>query len=110
MCPILPGILPIVNYNNFKRMVGFCNVSVPQNILDDLVEKDNDEEVAKYGIQLATDMCKKILDNGVYGLHFYTLNRDDSCMKIINNLDLLDSIPKRRELPWKARIDTNENT
>ena len=111
MCPILPGILPIVNYNNFKRMVGFCNVSVPQNILDDLEAiKDNDEEVAKYGIQLATDMCKKILDNGVYGLHFYTLNRDDSCMKIIKNLDLLDSIPKRRELPWKARIDTNENT
>lgn len=111
MCPILPGILPIVNYNNFKRMVGFCKVSVPQYILDDLEDiKDNDEEVLKYGIQLATDMCKKILDYGLYGLHFYTLNRDDACVKIINNLNLLDNISDKRELPWKARIDTCENT
>ena len=35
-CPILPGILPIINYNNFKRMIGFCKVDVPKNILNKL--------------------------------------------------------------------------
>ncbi|MDC0231411.1 methylenetetrahydrofolate reductase [Aureispira] len=110
-CPILPGILPIINYNNFRRMVGFCNINVPQQIWDDLKKiKDNDEAVAEYGIQVVTDMCKKILDNGSCGLHFYTLNREDTCKKILNNLNLLDNISNKRELPWKSRIDTNEST
>ena len=110
-CPILPGILPIINYNNFKRMVGFCKINVPQNILNDLeLIKDNDEEVAKYGIDLATNMCKKIIDYGIYSLHFYTLNREDSCIKIMNKLNLLNTISERRDLPWKSRIDTNEST
>lgn len=110
-CPILPGILPIVSYNNFKRMIGFCKVSVPEYILDDLEKiKDDDEEVSKYGINLAVKMCQKILDTGMKGIHLYTLNRVDSCMKILEKLDLLKDISSKRELPWKSRIGTQEST
>src|SRR5947209_2923614 len=35
-CPIIPGIMPINNYEGFKRMVGFCKVSVPKSIRDAL--------------------------------------------------------------------------
>jgi methylenetetrahydrofolate reductase (NADPH) len=110
-CPILPGILPIVNYNNFKRLTKFCKVSVPEYILDDLEKiKDNDEEVSKYGIDLAVKTCQKILDTGMKGLHLYTLNRVDSCMKILEKLDLLKNVSSKRELPWKSRIGTQEST
>ena len=42
-CPIIPGILPIYNYRNFKRMVGFCCVNVPLKILEDLEQIKNDD-------------------------------------------------------------------
>ena len=53
-------------------------LNVPQAILD-VVEpiKDNDEAVRNFGINFATDICRKILESGTsYGLHFYTLNRE----------------------------------
>ena len=54
-------------------------------------------------------MCTKMIDNGIKCLHFYTLNREDSCTQILNNLQLLNNISERRELPWKPRIGTNED-
>ena len=110
-CPILPGILPIINYNNFKRMTGFCKVKVPQGILDDLNEiKDNDEEIAEYGVELCVKMCEKIISKGIKGIHLYTLNRVDSCAKILSKLGLLNKLSSKRDLPWKSRIGTNETT
>ena len=108
-CPILPGILPIFNYNNFKRMVGFCKVHVPTYILDKLEEiKNDDEEVAKFGVELATKLCQKLINGGVKGIHFYTLNRDDCTYKILDNLELLKNVSEKRELPWRSRLNINE--
>ena len=108
-CPILPGILPIFNYNNFKRMVGFCKVHVPTDILDKLEEiKNDDEKVAKFGVDLATKLCQKLKDGGVKGFHFYTLNRDDCTYKILDNLELLKNVSEKRELPWRSRLNMNE--
>ena len=108
-CPILPGILPIFNYNNFKRMVGFCKVAVPDYILNKLEEiKNNDEEVAEFGVEIATKLCQDLINRNVKGIHFYTLNRDDCTFKILNKLDLLKNIAEKRELPWRSRIDRHE--
>ena len=108
-CPIIPGILPIFNYNNFKRMVGFCKVYVPTYILDKLEEiKNDDEEVANFGVELATKLCQKLIDGGVKGIHFYTLNRDDCTYKILDNLELLKNVSEKRKLPWRSRLNMNE--
>ena len=108
-CPIIPGILPIFNYNNFKRMVGFCKVYVPTDILDKLEEiKNDDEEVANFGVELATKLCQKLIDGGVKGIHFYTLNRDDCTYKILDNLELLKNVSEKRKLPWRSRLNMNE--
>jgi methylenetetrahydrofolate reductase (NADPH) len=108
-CPILPGILPIINYNNFKRMVGFCKVKVPEQILSDLeIIKNDDKAVSDYGIELAIKMCEQLINNGIRGLHIYTLNRIDSCQKILQKLNLLKNISSRRALPWKPRIGIEE--
>ena len=109
-CPILPGILPIFNYNSFKRMVGFCKTYVPQNILDDLEEiKNDDEKVTEYGIKLTIKMCKKLMENGIKGLHFYTLNRDSCFKRILSELGLLDNLVLKKNLPWRSRLNKNEN-
>jgi methylenetetrahydrofolate reductase (NADPH) len=86
-CPILPGILPIVGYNNFKRMTSFCNISVPEHITQTLEKiKDDNKQVTQYGIKLAVDMCNKLIINGIKGIHFYTLNREDSITSILETL------------------------
>lgn len=45
--------------------------------------KDNEEAVRNYGIHLGTEMCKKILANGIKTLHLYTLNMEKSALAIL---------------------------
>lgn len=63
---------------------------VPKDISDQLeAVKENDEAVKKLGIELGSQMCKKLLDSGVPGLHMYTLNLDRSALAILENLGLI---------------------
>merc|ERR1719482_214361 len=66
--PILPGIMPIQSYAGFKKMTDLCKTKIPPHINEAL------EEVKDYGVQCGIEMCKELLENGVPGLHFYTLN------------------------------------
>ena len=97
-CPIIPGIMPIQSYQGFHRMVKMCQVSVPQHILTKLEEvKDDEDQVKAFGVEVGVDMCKKLLANGVKGLHFYTLNLERSVTKIIEQLKL---VKLEKEAPW----------
>jgi len=61
--------------------------------------KDNDQAVREYGIKFAIQMCKTILENGCYGLHFYTLNQEATTKKILIGLGLVPG-EIDRPLPW----------
>ena len=72
-------------------MTGFCKTKVPKDILSTLESiKDNDEAVKQFGIDLGTQMCRRILDSGVPGLHMYTLNTEVSSVSILENLGLIN--------------------
>jgi methylenetetrahydrofolate reductase (NADPH) len=97
-CPIIPGIMPIQSYQGFHRMVNMCRVAVPQNILEKLEEiKDDDDQVKLFGVEVALDMCEKLLAGGVPGLHFYTLNLERSVTKVVERLKISKL---GREAPW----------
>ncbi|KAG6492698.1 hypothetical protein ZIOFF_047663 [Zingiber officinale] len=101
-CPIVPGIMPINNYKGFLRMTGFCKTKIPDKITNALEPiKDNEEAVRAYGIHLGTEMCKKILANGINTLHLYTLNMEKSALAIIMNLGLIEESKVLRSLPWR---------
>eukprot|EP00462_Mataza_sp_D1_P013659 CAMPEP_0175152618 /NCGR_PEP_ID=MMETSP0087-20121206/19218_1 /TAXON_ID=136419 /ORGANISM="Unknown Unknown, Strain D1" /LENGTH=553 /DNA_ID=CAMNT_0016439079 /DNA_START=223 /DNA_END=1884 /DNA_ORIENTATION=+ len=100
-CPIIPGIMPIQNYNGFKRMTSFCKTHVPQEIINTIQPmKDDDSRVKQYGIDLGVKMCRQLLDNGVEGLHFYTLNLERSVTHILEGLGFVSS-KRAGQLPWK---------
>ncbi len=86
------GIMPIMTYGGFKRMTGFCKTKVPKDISDALEKiKDNDEAVKKFGIDLGTQMCRRILETKTApGLHMYTLNTEFSAVSILENLGLIN--------------------
>ena len=49
---------------------------------------DNPEDVTKLGVELATHLCQELLDAGVPGLHFYTMNTANATLEIARNLGL----------------------
>ncbi|KAM0015911.1 putative methylenetetrahydrofolate reductase (NAD(P)H) [Helianthus debilis subsp. tardiflorus] len=101
-CPIVPGIMPINNYNGFIRMTGFCKTKIPSEITAALEPiKDNEEAVRAYGVHLGTEMCKKIMASGIKTLHLYTLNMEKSALAILTNLGLIEESKVSRPLPWK---------
>jgi methylenetetrahydrofolate reductase (NADPH) len=102
-CPILPGIMPIMTYAGFRRMTGFCKTVIPAELDSALEEVKNDEDRVKaLGVQVGIAMCRRLLDAGIPGLHFYTLNLEATVLEILKGLGL---IPQeiQRPLPWNAR-------
>lgn len=90
--PIIPGILPFLSTEQIKRFTSLCGSRLPQPLhqkLDSLA--GDDESVRKLGVEVCSDICRRLLDHGVAGLHFYCLNRVPSCREIIDNLGLLRS-------------------
>ncbi|OQR96959.1 methylenetetrahydrofolate reductase [Achlya hypogyna] len=97
--PILPGYLPIQNYNSFLKFTNWCKTSVPDHVVQALNSiKNDDAAVKKYGIELAIDTCRKLMGQQL-SLHFYTMNLASSVRSVLEGLNL---IPRRheRDLPW----------
>jgi len=100
--PIIPGIMPIHNYARFLKFTQFCKVSIPISVSKKLESiKDDDSSVINYGIDQASEMGKKLIEEGVPGLHFYTLNLEHSVSEILRSLDLVSSKGIIKELPWR---------
>lgn len=84
---IVPGIMPIINYKNLARFSANCGAEIPRWMarkLDDL--GDDQESIKSFGIDLVTDLCEMLLDNGAPGLHFYTMNQTQPTAQILCNL------------------------
>ena len=87
--PLVPGIMPILSAGQTKRFVAMCGAKLPAQFLRRLEEfGDDDAAVTAYGIEYATEQCASLLEYGVAGLHFYTLNKAHSTVQIVRNLGL----------------------
>jgi methylenetetrahydrofolate reductase (NADPH) len=87
--PIIPGIMPILSAGQTKRFVALCGAKLPAPFLQRIEELgDDDAAVTAYGIEYATEQCASLLEYGVRGLHFYTLNKAHSIVQIVRNLGL----------------------
>ncbi|RMF85650.1 MAG: methylenetetrahydrofolate reductase [NAD(P)H] [Nitrospinota bacterium] len=85
--PIIPGIMPIINFGQIKRFTEMCGASIPSPLLHRLEAIQEDREaVEAYGIEYATLQCQELLANGAPGIHFYTLNRSKATWQIFQNL------------------------
>lgn len=89
-------------------MTGFCKTYIPKHIADKMAEIKGDDAAVKvcavhtcgitttqtltkqaYGVELGVEMCQKILDAGIPGLHMYTLNQEAACLAILEKLGIL---------------------
>ncbi len=88
--PIIAGIMPITTTQGMRRMAELSGGSVfPAKLLKALARAGDDAEaVRRAGVTYATTQCADLLDNGVRGIHFYTLNQSNATREIYANLGL----------------------
>ncbi len=87
--PIVPGIMPIVRFSQLARFSDACGAEIPRWMRKTMEGYgDDNESVQAFGLDVVTDLCKKLLAGGAPGLHFYTLNQAAPCMAICNRLGL----------------------
>ncbi len=85
--PQIAGIIPITNYKQIKRITEMCEAQMPKILVENLEKyKDNPSDIIKYGIDFACEQCAELIEEGVAGLHFYTLNKASSTVKILKSI------------------------
>lgn len=88
-CPIVPGIMPVLNAKQIKRIIYLSGASIPHNMLK-LVDKyeDNPTDMAKAGIEFASTQIQDLIANKAPGVHLYTMNKAEAASRIVTNVGL----------------------
>ena len=87
--PVVPGIMPIINFSNLVRFSDMCGAEIPRRIRKQLeAYGDDSDSIRKFGEEVVTEMCEKLLKAGAPGLHFYTLNQAEPSLSIWKNLGI----------------------
>jgi len=87
--PIHAGIMPITNFQNLQRFSKNCGAEIPRWICQRIEGYGDDQDsIRKFGIEVVTQLCQTLLENGAPGIHFYTMNQVEPTREIYNNLNL----------------------
>lgn len=87
--PIIPGILPVTNVKQLERMAELGGTPIPSSIRERFAKVEGDSDSVKsLGIEIASQMCRELLDAGAPGLHFYTMNSSTATREIYVNLGI----------------------
>ena len=85
--PIVPGIMPITQYTQLFRFSEMCGADIPRWMRKRLESFGDDKaSVQAFGLDVVSELCQRLLDNGAPGLHFYTMNQSAPCLAILDRL------------------------
>ena len=91
--PIVPGIMPVTNLRNIRRITELCKSEIPEPFERQLEAREDDPQALQdLGVAYATLQCLDLLSRGAPGIHFYTLNRSPATRAILAAL--------RAAQPW----------
>jgi len=83
--PILPGIMPITNYDQIDRFTRQCGATIPPSLRAELeARRDDPQAVIDLGVAYATLQVADLLARGAPGAHFYTLNRSPATRAVVS--------------------------
>jgi methylenetetrahydrofolate reductase (NADPH) len=85
--PIIPGIMPITNFKQIKKFTQMCGSKIPEGLVEQLHPyQDNLARTYNIGVDFSIKQCLELLDHGVPGLHFYTLNKSRATVDIFSSI------------------------
>ncbi len=85
--PVIPGVLPITDYQALLRFTSLCGTTITEEIKRIFEPIQNDKEaVVKAGTEFAIKQCRDLLKGGAPGLHFYCLNKLEPCKSVLKEV------------------------
>jgi methylenetetrahydrofolate reductase (NADPH) len=85
--PIVPGLLPVTNFAQIKRITSLCGAQLPVKFIEQLeAAGDVADDQFKIGVEFATQQTQELIDAGVPGIHFYVLNRSEAAAEVLRNV------------------------
>ena len=85
--PIIAGVLPVTNVKLLTKMAELGGTPIPDSIAARFAAvEDNPEDVRKLGVEIALNLCNDLIDAGVPGIHFYTMNSSTATSEIFESL------------------------
>jgi methylenetetrahydrofolate reductase (NADPH) len=85
--PVIPGIMPITNYEQIDRFTAMCGATIPSSLRSELeLRRGEPEAVAELGVAFATLQSVELLEGGAPGIHFYTLNKSPATRAVVSAL------------------------
>ena len=85
--PIIAGVLPVTNVKLLTKMAELGGTPIPASIAARFAAvEDNPEDVRKLGVEIALNLCNDLIDAGVPGIHFYTMNSSTATSEIFESL------------------------
>ena len=89
--PIIPGIMPLTNYHNLVRFSDRCGAEIPRWLRQQLQQRSHDStDLVSFGLDVVSELCRKLLEGGAPGLHFYTMNNIAVSDALCQNLRLIE--------------------
>lgn len=83
--PVIPGILPIQSFESLRHVLSLCGANIPARLyisLEEANKKGGAEAVREAGLAFAVEQIRRLLEAGAPGIHLYTLNKADTCLRI----------------------------
>jgi methylenetetrahydrofolate reductase (NADPH) len=85
--PIVPGVLPVTNLAQIRRITAMCGARLPPRFVAALEAHDNDAEAQfEAGVEFATAQVQELVDAGVPGVHFYVLNKSPATCRVLRGI------------------------
>jgi methylenetetrahydrofolate reductase (NADPH) len=87
--PLLPGIMPLTTVRTLRRGPELSGAPLPPALVERMERYADDPAAFRAeGLDVTAELCARLLDEGVRGLHFYTLNRSTATVEIVQRLGL----------------------
>ena len=85
--PIVPGVMPVTNYAQVRRIASLCKARLPADFTK-AFEAAGDDEAAQFevGVEFASRQVQGLLDGGVPGIHFYVLNKSLATVRVLRQV------------------------
>jgi methylenetetrahydrofolate reductase (NADPH) len=87
---LIPGVMPLTTPRTLAKTIELSGAPCPKRLTDRLEPLAHDPKAFRAaGIDLVTELCQKLLDEGVPDLHFYTFNRSQATIEVVSRLGLV---------------------
>ena len=85
--PIVAGIMPILNYAKIAQFAARDGIEIPRWVALKMEGfMDDAASIRAFGLDVVTQLCRRLIEGGAPGLHFYTLNQSALALEICRRL------------------------